>query len=99
MSRNRIALLVAVSVGAVGLAVPAGASALTVSSDASGLQMVEPGSTRAVVKVSLVNSGGVKYRVETPNFGGPGDHDGPGVHERIDHRAWPWPSATGSSRG
>jgi hypothetical protein len=70
MSRSRLALLVTSAIATAGLAGPAGAHALTVTSDATGLQMTEPGFTRAAIKLSLVNAGGLKYRVETPNFGG-----------------------------
>ena len=69
MPRKLISLsAAAASLAAVFAAAPA--QALTVTSDAGGLKLVEPGFNRADVKLALVNAGGVKYRVETPNFGG-----------------------------
>jgi len=68
MPRKMIALsAAAASLAAVFAAAPA--QALTVTSDANGLRLNEPGFTRADIKLTLVFSGGVKYRVETPNFG------------------------------
>ena len=69
--RHRLLGVAAVSIAALGCAGAAAsdAQALTVTSDASGLKMIEPGFTRADIKLTLVNAGGVKYRVETPNFG------------------------------
>lgn len=68
MPRKLISLSAAAASLAAVLAAPA-AQALTITSDASGLRMVEPGFTRADIKLTLVNAGGVKYRIETPNFG------------------------------
>ncbi len=78
--RRRPLALAAASAAALGLAGGAAseANALTVSSDASGLQIRESGFTRAAINLSLVDAGGVKYRVETPNFGGSAITVGPG---------------------
>jgi len=68
----------AASLAAVFAAAPA--QALVVSSDATnGLQMREPDNVLNRVKVSLVNAGGgLKYRVDMPEFGGRGIGYGPG---------------------
>jgi Ca2+-binding RTX toxin-like protein len=57
------------------------ASALVVSSDANGLQMREPNNTLNRVKLSLVDAGGPKYRVEMAQFGGRGIEFGPGCRQ------------------
>lgn len=54
------------------------AQALVVSSDANGLQMREPDNILNRVKLSLVDAGGLKYRVEMAQFGGRGIGFGPG---------------------
>jgi hypothetical protein len=78
--RRRLVALATASFAALGVAGAAAsqAQALTVSSDVNGLQMREPGFTRAAITLSLVDLGGVKYRVETPNFGGSAITVGPG---------------------
>jgi hypothetical protein len=69
----RRAFGLAVGVVAVGcLAAAPDAPALVVSSDANGLQMREPDNILNRVKLSLVDVGGLKYRVEMAQFGGRG---------------------------
>jgi hypothetical protein len=77
---HRRAIGLAVSVVAVGClaAVPPDAGALVVSSDANGLQIREPDNILNRVKLSLVDAGGLKYRVEMAQFGGRGIGFGPG---------------------
>jgi hypothetical protein len=78
--RRRVLALATASVAALGVTGGAASEveALTVSSDANGLQIREPGFTRAAINLSLVDAGGLKYRVETPNFGGSAITVGPG---------------------
>jgi hypothetical protein len=78
--RRRALALATASVAALGVTGGAAAEvqALTISSDANGLQIREPGFTRAAINLSLIDEGGVKYRVETPNFGGSAITAGPG---------------------
>jgi hypothetical protein len=74
---RRIAIAAIVAVVGIGVTTTE-AHALLVSSDASGLQMREPNNTLNRVKLSLVDSGGLKYRVEMAQFGGQGIQFGPG---------------------
>jgi hypothetical protein len=73
--------LLGVAVGVAAVACLTGAQearALVVSSDANGLQMREPDNILNRVKLSVVDSGGLKYRVEMAQFGGRGISFGPG---------------------
>jgi hypothetical protein len=76
--RRRAALLGAGALAATALLGTADARALVVSSDANGLQMREPDNILDRVKLSLVDVGGLKYRVEMAQFGGRGIGFGPG---------------------
>jgi hypothetical protein len=67
----------AVALGCVAAGAP-DARALVVSSGANGLQIREPDNILDRVKLSLVDSGGLKYRVEMAQFGGRGIVFGPG---------------------
>lgn len=69
--RRRAALLGGVALTAACLGA-SDAGALVVSSDAEGLKMREPDNILDRVKLSLVDSGGLKYRVELAQFGGRG---------------------------
>jgi hypothetical protein len=70
---HRRAVGLALGMGALGcLAAPPSALALVVSSDANGLQIREPDNILNAVKLSLIDSGGLKYRVEMAEFGGRG---------------------------
>jgi hypothetical protein len=77
---HRGAVGLAVGVIAVGClaATATEARALVVSSDANGLQIREPDNILNNVKLSLVDAGGLKYRVEMAEFGGRGIGFGPG---------------------
>lgn len=70
-ARSLIAGALAVTLAAASLTA-ADAQALVVSSDAAGLQLREPDNILDRVKLSLVDVGGLKYRVELAQFGGRG---------------------------
>lgn len=71
-ARRRRTLLSAGAIAALCLTGAADAGALVVSSDANGLQLREPDNILDRVKLSLVDAGGLKYRVELAQFGGRG---------------------------
>jgi hypothetical protein len=78
ISRTAAAGVVAVACIAT---LPPDARALVVSSDANGLQIREPDNILDRVKLSLVDAGGLKYRVEMAQFGGRGIGFGSGCRQ------------------